>query len=309
MVSSKTKLKNLFVGTSLERYAKYFYYGFDPSWKDLEIGSFCKGLWRNDETIKSLNFIQRLYDKNKAEFIFLNKNRPDVNILLMKQEKISKLAIVIAGGGYCSVATAVEGVSIGQHLYEKGFNVAILTYSIYKDAIGDKSIEDLICAVKYLNEHKKELKIDMDNYLVGGCSAGGHLAARLGTNNSGYLINNLPKPGLIYLAYPVIDMGKYAHVGSRDCVLGTNPTDEDIDKVSIQKHVDKTYPPVFLWQCQRDNVVDIHNSILMNEALNKANIKHIYETFDSDAHGWGIGTNTLADGWVDRMLTFYKKVI
>lgn len=309
MVTRETLLRDLYKGTELEKYAKYFYYGFEGSeWSDNPLGHFCDGLWGNQETVESLNYFEDLYNKGKAEFIFTNKDNPDVNIALMKQDKPSKVAILCAGGGYGSVATAVEVSKIGQHLHELGWTVAMLAYSIKEKAVGDKSLDDLILAVNYLKNNEKKFNIDMSNYIVGGCSAGGHLSSRLGTNNCGYKARNFEKPGLIFLAYPVIDFGENMHGQSRRMVLGENPSKEDIDKVSTHKHVDSSYPPVFMWQCDQDSAIGVIHTKLMEEALKKANVPYKYEVYHSTAHGWGYAKGQPAEGWVDRMLDFYKEL-
>ena len=309
MVTRETLLRDLYKGSALEKYAKYFYYGFEgPEWEDNPLGHFCEGLWGNQETVESLNYFEKLYSENKAEFIFINKDNPDVNIALMKQDKLSKVAILCAGGGYESVATAVEVSKIGQHLHELGWTVAMLTYSIGKKANGDKSLEDLILAVNYLKNNEKKLNIDMTNYIVGGCSAGGHLSSRLGTDNVGYKARGYEKPGLIFLAYPVIDFGEYTHGQSRRNVLGENPTEEQIDFISTHKHVDSTYPPVFMWQCDKDSIIGFEHSQLMEKALKEAHVPYKYEVFHSTAHGWGYAKGQPAEGWVDRMLDFYKEL-
>ena len=46
---------------------------------------------------------------------------------------------------------------------------------------------------------------------------------------------------------------------------------------------------------------------MMKEALDKAGVKAKLELFDDDRHGLGIGTNSPAEGWLDRAIKFWKE--
>ena len=58
----------------------------------------------------------------------------------------------------------------------------------------------------------------------------------------------------------------------------------------------------------KKNVVPFENSIRLVETLKNNNVNFRFEKFPSDVHGWGIATDTLADGWVDRMVEYYFSV-
>ena len=57
-------------------------------------------------------------------------------------------------------------------------------------------------------------------------SAGAHLAGSFGIQNIGYGKYHLPKPGVMFLGYPVITMGEMAHAGSRENFLGKENGDD-----------------------------------------------------------------------------------
>ena len=80
-----------------------------------------------------------------------------------------------------------------------------------------------------------------------------------------------------------------------------------IEAYSIEKHVTPGYPPVFLWQCSRDSLVPIANSQMMAKALEENGVPFVYETYDSDVHGWGFALGEEAEGWVDRATDFWEK--
>lgn len=288
----------------LKGFSQYFYYGIDELMLNAQIKVAGGGIWPNEQSVKAINFYADLNKAGKLAIYYPQGKDNYSNIIHLKQDNKCRVAVVTAGGAYSAVCNGVEAMPVTQRLYELGFDVFLFTYHIKEES--HMAIDDLGAAIKYIHEHQDELNVDVKDYICIGFSAAGHTVGEFGTNNHGYKSYNVPKPGLLGLCYPVISMDKFAHWLTRDNFLGKNPSQEQKDEFSIQKHVDNTYPKTFMWQCLKDNEVDIHNSMMMDEALTKNKIPHIYETFDSNAHGWGIATNKLADGWVDRLVQFYK---
>lgn len=288
----------------LEGISKYFYYGINDLMLNAQIKEAGSGIWPNEQSVKAINFYAELKEQDKLAIYYPQGENNYSNIIHLKQDKRCRVAVVTAGGAYSAVCNGVEAMPVTQRLYELGFDVFLFTYHILEESY--KSIDDLGAAIKFIHEHKEELNVDVKDYICIGFSAAGHVVGEFGTNNHGYKVYGLPKPGLLGLCYPVIDMGEYGHEVSRNNFLGNNSTKEKRDEYSVQKHVDDTYPKTFMWQCLHDSEVDINNSKIMDETLTKNNIPHIYETFDHTAHGWGIATGKLADGWVDRLVEFYK---
>lgn len=224
----------------------------------------------------------------------------------MLQKQKSPVAIIAAGGGYCCVCSATESLPVAMKLYEKGYSAFVINYSILDDAKMGGAIDDIAECISYLTKHQEELNIDMNNYIIGGFSAGGHAVGELLTDNYGFNYYKIQEPRLLFLAYPVITFDIKTHGGTRGYCIGQDPSQDLIDKFSIEKHVINQGFKVFHWQCQRDNTVPFENTLLLRKALTKAGIDFISKDYDSDAHGWGIATGKLADGWVEEMLEFIK---
>lgn len=221
----------------------------------------------------------------------------------------SKFALVLAGGGYRFVCSASEGFPVAARLNELGYNAFVLNYRCGEGYSAPAPQDDLAAALRFILENREKFNVSAQGYAVIGFSAGAHLVATLGTDNLGYKTRSLPKPGLIGLAYPVITMGDLSHYGSREALFGEEKKDDPkmIECYSVEKHVTSDYPPVFLWQCSRDSLVPVENSQMMAQALAAAGVPYIYETYDSDVHGWGYGLGEAVEGWVDRAADFWKK--
>ncbi len=259
--------------------------------------------WPEKESIDCLNFLISL---SKTERIVYKELSENSSFLLLKQERPSKLAIVVAGGGYGCVCTLPESLPVAVKLYKEGFSALTFTYGTMDKAI--HATDDLNCLIKYLDLNKGKLNIDINDYIVAGFSAGAHLVGLLGTSNFGYETTYLPKPGLLILSYPVVTMLEpYCSLATRENLLGKSPSMEEKINYSLELHVDKGFPRTFIWQCNKDNVVDSHNSLLMGNALKQAKIEHCYITYPSEVHGYGIATNTVASSWFEKMLYFYNE--
>ena len=112
-----------------------------------------------------------------------------------------------------------------------------------------------------------------------GFSAGGHLAANLTTVSSDAELRDAGydpaavRPDALLLCYPVITSGRFAHRGSFDNLLGDGKDDASLlELLSIEKHVDATMPPVFIWHTITDQAVPVENSLLMIHACRDAGV-------------------------------------
>lgn len=254
------------------------------------------GVWPLNPVIESLNFIRGL--AYKKQLTYLQKNL--YSVMGLRQEEKAKVAIVLAGGGYSEVCTLPEDLPVSVELYKKGFNVFSFVYPCKNQA--KNALKCLKSFIEFLFKNEDKMNIDMSNYIVIGFSAGAHLAASLSTDNLGLKER---KPRLLGLCYPVISMGEHCHVDSRTNLLGEDITQEEMDQYSIHLHVGEDYSNVFIWQCDKDNVVPFENSLLMVEALKKAGVDYRFESFDDVVHGYAIAKGKIADGWLDRMVEYY----
>lgn len=255
--------------------------------------------WPEKEAIRSLNVLIELEKEKKIFYKNINESS---SFILLRQDKRNPLAIVVAGGGYAEVCTLPEALPVAVALYEKGFSTITFDYGVNENARRAK--DELSELFDYLMAHEDELEIVVNNYILIGFSAGAHLCANYA------LSQKQAKIGTLVLSYPVITMKEpYAHIGTRNNLLGENPSKKLIEEYSIESHITKNYPRTFIWQCEKDNVVPFENSKIMAEALNKKGIPNDFISFPSDVHGFGIAKDTVAESWFERMLSFHNKYV
>lgn len=214
----------------------------------------------------------------------------------IKPEKPNGTAvIVIAGGGYGVIVYNGEGLSTAKALAEKGISAFVLKYRLPSDEIMvDKKIgalQDAQQAIKIVRENANKFGIDKNKIGIMGFSAGGHLASTAATHFEKSYIenpNNISlRPDFQILVYPVITMKEgLTHGGSRDNLIGKNPTAADIETFSNELQIKTNTPPAYLTHAADDKLVDVDNSISYFENLRKSKVEvemHIYPKGD---HGF-----------------------
>ena len=131
---------------------------------------------------------------------------------------------------------------------------------------------------------------------VMGFSAGGHLAATVGTHyDHGDQLAVDPvdriscRPDFLVLAYPVISfVAPYSHSPSARNLLGDDPDMKVREELSNELHVTPDTPPTFLFSTTTDKVVPAENSVAFYLALHTAGVPVELHIFQKGPHGVGL---------------------
>lgn len=267
----------------------------DPNWNN---PSMLEGMQTFAEYAVKPGFYHDIYKGTHLE--------GETALMAMVVPGAKRFVVICAGGGYGSCCTMVEAFPLVRPLLNAGISAFVFHYRVGKDAHYPNPMDDLAAAVSYIF---KNFDVSED-YGVMGFSAGGHLAATFGTEVIGWKKYGLPKPSIMFLGYPVISLDvKYCHGGSRKNLLQEEDENIELQKLySVDLQANENYPPSFIWQCKGDKSVPVINSKLLADKLEEVGVKYIYEVFDAAAHSWGLGTGTLAEGWLDRAITFWNEL-
>ena len=119
-----------------------------------------------------------------------------------------------------------------------------------------------------------------------GSSAGGHLASTAATH-----FTEDTRPDFQILFYPVVTMSDYTHQGSKDNLLGKNPTDELVHLYSNEMQVNAQTPPAFIMHSSDDTVVPVANSINYYMNMVKQGVMATMHLYPIGGHGWGYNEN------------------
>ena len=95
-------------------------------------------------------------------------------------------------------------------------------------------------------------------------------------------------PDFQILFYPVITMDPaFTHMGSRDNLLGKNPSGTLEEKYSNERQVRPDTPPAFILHCTDDDVVPVANAVAYYSALARNGVSASLHIYPTGGHGWG----------------------
>jgi acetyl esterase/lipase len=241
-------------------------------------------------------------------------SHPTITVYGPARKKANRAAVhVLPGGGYTGLSWSFEGTKTAQALQDHGVTAIVVKYRLPSDAtMRDKSIgplQDAQQALRLVRRHAKEWHIDPGKVGVMGFSAGGHLAATVGTHfTKPYTANedgvNL-RPDFLIVVYPVISMkAGLTHAGSHDALLGTNPTQAQIELFSNEMQVTDQTPPTLLLHASDDRLVDVDNSVQFYEALHHHQVPAQMILFTKGNHGF---FELATDEWHEPLWAWLKK--
>jgi acetyl esterase/lipase len=248
---------------------------------------------------------------SQGMFIIEGIQKPTITVYLPSKELANGAAVIICpGGGYHIVAARHEGEEVAREFNKWGVTAFVLKYRMPDDKwMMDRStgpLQDGQRAVQLVRTNAAKWNIDPARIGIMGFSAGGHLASSIATHFRESLIvnpvNTSLRPGFQILIYPVISFSdSIGHTGSRDNLIGKQPTPAKIDWFSGEKNITVDAPPAFLVHATDDNVVKVQNSLWYANALLAKNVAVEMHIYEKGGHGYGLHNKTTKDEWMDRL--------
>lgn len=243
-------------------------------------------------------------------------DKPTLTIYLPAKGNPTKTAVVIApGGGYAHLSMIREGSDAAHWLTTRGVAAFVLAYRLGPRYRYPAEREDAQRAIRMVRVHAAEYGVAEDRVGMWGFSAGGHLAATVGTHfdmgeasASDGVERVSSRPDFLVLAYPVISLEAPApHSGSKKNLLGDNPDPKLVHLLSANLQVTKDTPPTFLFSTTDDKIVPVINSVLFYTALVKANVPAELHVFQHGTHGAGLATtNPQLSVWPDLLVNWMR---
>ena len=256
----------------------------------------------------SANIESSTYEGENKILIVHHVSQPSLTVFLAPKDKANGKAVIICpGGGYFILAASHEGYDVAKRFNEMGVTAFVLKYRIPDDkTMINKEIgplQDAQRAIQVVRERANEWNIKTDKIGIMGFSAGGHLASTAGTHFDRPVIENTNnislRPDFMILIYPVISFNdSVGHIGSRDNLLGKNPSEEKKQYYSNELQINSNTPPSFLVHAENDDVVKPQNSIYFFEALQKNKVPAELHIYPKGGHGFGMHNPTTKEDWV-----------
>ncbi|KAA9038225.1 alpha/beta hydrolase [Ginsengibacter hankyongi] len=244
-----------------------------------------------------------------------------------KDDNCGAAVVIYPGGGYSHIALNLGGFQLAKWFNTLGISAFVVKYRLPNSPDAVKSelapLQDGQRALQIVRANAKTWNIQKNKIGAMGTSAGGHLAAWVGTAEEDItslkdsIDENSFEPNFMILVSPVIDMGEFAHKGSRESLLGKNPSDELIKKYSPQNNVTDKAPPCFIADAFNDKTVQPINSLLFYQALLQHKISTSFHVFPQGGHAINVNNTPgstsfwkeLCEEWLKEMgfISFEKK--
>ena len=234
-----------------------------------------------DKTVEIVNYMkekagsgqQIFYDIYSDDEKKSDLDKQNTGLFFFKGNTGAKSAIVNAGGGFMYVAGMHDSFPHALELSKKGYNAFAL---IYRPG-ARTACEDLARAIAFLHEHADELGIDMSDYSLWGGSAGARMAAWLGAyGTSAFGEKQYPKPAAVIMQYTGLS------------------------------EVTGDEPPTYACEGTSDGIASYRSMERYISRIKNNGTNAKIEVFDGLSHGFGLGQNTVADGWLDRAVMFWE---
>jgi len=240
-------------------------------------------------------------------------------LTIYRPDKPNGQAVVICpGGGYTILAFDKEGTRVAEELNKWGVTAVVLKSRLPDDSLQpDRSLaplQDAQEAIRYVRRHAKDWGIDARKIGIMGFSAGGHLASTTATHfnfkaDAATTDTTSCRPDFAILIYPVISFdGTITHKGSRNNLVGSNATEENIRFFSNELQVNAQTPPSFLVHAGDDGAVPVDNSIRYYRACIKYKVPAELHLYPKGGHGFGLMNKTTNDHWPERLRNWLQSL-
>lgn len=206
---------------------------------------------------------------------------------------------------------------------ERGYAVASINYRLSGHAVFPAQIEDCKAAIRWLRAHADEYQLHPQRFGVWGSSAGGHLAALVGTSGDveafdvGPHLDQSsrvqavcdyygPTDFLAFVSTPGFE--RHATANSPEARLLGGPVAENRDKAaraSPVTYVSRDDPAFLIVHGDEDPVVPINQSQVLHDALERAGVTSHFHAIKGAGHGRGFGgpeIESMVSDFFDRVL-------
>ncbi|HBK47485.1 MAG TPA: alpha/beta hydrolase [Xanthomonadaceae bacterium] len=223
-------------------------------------------------------------------------NVGDARMEIYRPEHPNGTAVVIyGGGGYFRIQIGGAARPTAQWLQSIGVTAAVVYYRLPADGWSAVSpFQDGQRAMRLMRAKAAELGVDPHRIGVIGFSAGGNLAGVIGTRFDTDFYpavdaadRQSARPDFLAMVYPVVSLRAPLDKTRSRRELGTQA--DAVEAYSVEAHVRKDMPPVFLAQAVDDPTVDVGHSVAMYQAAHAAGIPVELHLFEKGGHSWGLG--------------------
>jgi acetyl esterase/lipase len=232
-----------------------------------------------------------------------NVSTPTLTLYRPTAANTGAAVVVFPGGGYSILAIDLEGTEVCDWLTARGVTCILLKYRVPNSGPYPKSpqaLEDAQRGLGIVRQHAAEWQIDPHRVGVLGFSAGGHLAAAIGTHYTQRL-------------YPAIDAADQQSCRPDFAIVIypgylANPDATGHFTFSPDIPVTADTPPTFLLQAEDDGA-HVENAVDYFLALKTFKVPTELHVYANGGHGYGLRRTALpVTAWPDLVDTWLKTI-
>lgn len=253
---------------------------------------------------------QITYKLYTPEEIAEDKTRDHAELYYFPADKPNaKYAVVLSGNALFYSGEMRGGVSTAWELHQKGYAVFALRYRIGSEAKDNAPIQDLGRAIQLITANAEKFGVQTEDYALLGYSSGGQIAGVFCGQEVGYPRYNVPRPGVLLLAYPINNF--YEAKPIYRWLIDTYSEDLRYYDYNISGCVTPDFPPTYFWYGLNDILLMAFNYYEQGPALQKAlarnGVPYHESVYKRAFHGIGIAEETDAEGWLNDATAFWKE--
>lgn len=242
-------------------------------------------VWYHDiKPDKTVEIIENLHDRAASgEQVFYDiyteeekvkdPSKEDTGLFFFKGKPGEKAAVVNAGGGFMYVGAMHDSFPHALELSKMGYNSFALIYR------PEDPYTDLAQAIRFIYDHAKELEVNPEDYSLWGGSAGARMAAVLGNREVLYSfgMTEIPQAAAVIMQYT-----GYSAVSDQDS-------------------------PTYVCVGTSDGIANWKTMQTRLQRLENMGIPTEFHAYEGLPHGFGLGTGTSAEGWIQDAVAFWEE--
>ncbi|MBE5919997.1 MAG: esterase [Pseudobutyrivibrio ruminis] len=237
-----------------------------------------------EKTVEICNYMKTQFENGNNIFFDIytdeeknaDSSKEDTGLFFFRGNVDGKFAVVNAGGGFAYVGAMHDSFPHALELSKMGYNAFAL---IYRPG-AQTACEDLSRAIAFIHEHAKELQVDTNGYSLWGGSAGGRMADWVGT-------------------YGTKNFGEKAYPSPAAVIVNYTGLSE----------VTGYEPPTYSAVGTSDGIANWRTMKSRLEKMEASGIPVEFHSYEGMPHGFGLGTGTVAEGWIDDAVDFWERQI
>ncbi len=191
-------------------------------------------------------------------------------------------AIVVVHSGGWSKGDKSDWAEQATYLAEQGYVAFVPNYRLAPRSLFPAAYQDLQTAVLWIRQNATRYSVIPTEIAAFGGSAGGNLAALLGTDGTGPLDQGSRVDAVVSWSGPM-DMSAIGHLSR---YLGRNYTQAVVQQASPITFVDGCDPPMFIANSTHE-FVPLQQAVDMSNALKAVGVPEVFTAVDGSKHDLG----------------------